>query len=400
MKKLLLTIHIVGISICLNAQTKIIGHFQAMDNWSNQIYLLAITDYNDLFSATHRYNIDTAFVDEKGLFEFQLDNIPCTECLYRIDIRPHDSPNSAVILSGTSKENFVLFELKDVQTVKIYGEADQLTKSFTLEGEGAAWSYEEIRKLREPIYEVAEQLYSQFTNPEIIKDKNIDSLREAGIKALIKASEENNKELLVHMKSSTNIYDKIVGNKLYDYDMKMDNDIIIYELMSSQLNETHPNHPYVTQLNKNIHDTKFVLPIGSIAPQLSLTDLNGKEVDLEESGTNLILIDFWASWCSPCRHENRSTVKPLYEEFKEKGFEIYSVSMDNDKDKWIKAIEKDKMNWLNVSDLEGTKSSVYSTYKIKGLPTTYLVEKEGFKIIAKNIRGEELRKFVEDYYTK
>ena len=398
MKNLVLTISIVGISICLNAQTKIIGHFQSMENWSNQIYLLAITDYDDVFYITHKYNIDTAMVDEKGNFEFQLDNIPCTECLYRIDIRPHDSPNSAVIFSGTSKENFALFELKNDQTIKIYGEANQLTQSFTLEGESKAWSYEEIRKLREPIYDVADQLYSQFTNPEFIK--NIDSLKEAGIKTLISISEENNIELLKLMNSSTNIYDKIVGSKLYDYDMKMDNDIEIYDMVSKQLKETHPNHPYLIQLNTNIYATKFVLPIGSVAPPLSLTDVNGKQINLKDAGTNLILVDFWASWCSPCRHENKATVKPLYEAFKEKGFEVYSVSMDKQKDKWIKAIAKDGMTWLNVSDLEGTNSSVYSTYKIEGLPTTYLLEKKGFKIIAKNIRGEELRKFVEDYYTK
>jgi thiol-disulfide isomerase/thioredoxin len=399
MKIILTIIQFIGLSICLNGQTKVIGNFQSMDGWSNEIYLLAIANYTDVFSSTNKYNIDTAFVDKKGNFEFQLKNIPCAKCLYRIDVRPKES-SGAMIFNGTSKENFALFELKENQTIKIVGNANQLTKSFTLEGESQNWSYEEIRKLREPIYELGDRLSNQFTNPEFLKGKNIDSLREVAIKQLIEISEKNNEDLLRLMKQSSNIYDKIVGSKLYDYDMKMDNDIVIYELMSSQLKDAYSSHPFLIQLNEDIYETNFVLPKGSIAPSLNLPDVEGKNTELHKIGTNLILVDFWASWCSPCRHENRVTVKPLYEKYKEKGFVVYSVSMDDKKEKWIKAIEIDEMDWLNVSDLIGSNSPVYTTYKIDGLPTTYLIEKEGFKIIAKNIRGEELKKIVEEYYKK
>jgi len=398
-KKLITVIQIIGFSICLNGQTKIIGNFQLMEEWSNEIYLLAITDYTNVFASTNKYNIDTAIVDKKGDFEFQLNKIPCTECLYRIDVRPKES-NGAMIFNGISKENFALFELKENQTIKISGKANQLTKSFTIEGEQKNWSYEDIRKLREPIYEIADRLYNQFTNSEFLKGKDIDSLKAAGIKKIIEITEKNNEELLELMKESSNIYDKTIGSKLYDYDMKMDNDIIIYEMMSNQLKETYSSHQYLKQLNENIYETKHVMPKGSIAPSLNLPDDKGKQRNLYEIGKNLILIDFWASWCAPCRHENRVTVKPLYEKYKEKGFIVYSVSMDDKKEKWIKAIERDEMNWINVSDLLGSHSPVYKTYKIDGLPTTYLIDKEGFTIIAKNIRGDELRKFVAEYYKK
>ena len=345
-------------------------------------------------------SLPTGFPGEvRRYFEFQLKNIPCSKCLYRIDVRPVES-SGAMIFWGTSKENFALFELKENQTIKIFGNANQLTKSFILEGESQNWSYEEIRKLREPIYELSDSLFNQFTNPEFLNGKNIDSLKEDAIKNLIKISEKNNKDLLQLMKQSSNIYDKIIGCKLYDYDMNMDNDIEIYELMSNQLKDVYSSHPYVIQFNENIFETKFVLPKGSIAPSLNLPAVDGKNAELYNIGTNLILVDFWASWCSPCRHENRVTVKPLYEKYKEKGFIVYSVSMDDKKEKWIKAIEIDKMDWLNVSDLLGSNSPVYTTYKIDALPTTYLIEKEGYKIIAKNIRGEELKKFVEEYYMK
>ena len=102
----------------------------------------------------------------------------------------------------------------------------------------------------------------------------------------------------------------------------------------------------------------------------------------------------------PCRHENRNTVKPLYEKFKNEGFVVYSVSLDSNKDDWINAIKQDEMHWMNVSDLIGYQSPVYTTYKIDALPTTYLVNKNDLTILAKNIRGEELTEFVKEFYVE
>ena len=397
MKKTFLIFYLAVLSVGLEAQTRIAGEFQFMQAYSNEIYLLAITNYEDVFASTHKYNIDTAIVDTDGRFEFIIEGLPCTECLYRIDIRPKDSAG-AIIFIGTSKENFVLFELIDNQSLEIKGDARQLTKSFTINGQMNNWTYESIRKLREPVYEISDQLLEQLTDTAFLKGKNLDSLREAGTKRLIESLTINNKKLLELMNSSSNIYDKIIGSKLYDFDMKMDNDLAIYEAMSNQIEEKDPDHPFYIQLSQDIYETKYTLPKGSKAPYLKLSSVEGKEISLSDIGENLILIDFWASWCSPCRHENSVTVKPLYEKYKDEGFMVYSVSLDIDKEKWTKAIEKDGMSWINVSDLMGNDSPVYSIYKIKELPTTYLIEKDGLKIIAKNIRGEELERFVEEYY--
>ncbi|MEM6265294.1 MAG: TlpA disulfide reductase family protein, partial [Bacteroidota bacterium] len=373
MKRLLISLQLLYLPICLFGQTRIVGNFNSMEDWSNAVYLLAITDYKEVFSSTNRYHIDTAVVDQEGNFEFQLDELPCTACLYRIDVRPKGS-NGPMVFGGTSKENFALFELKNGQHLKIDGNADQLTKSFSVKGGSQNWTYEKIRQLREPIYELGDTLNSQFMDAEFLSGKNLDSLREDGLQRLKVVIEQNNKELLQLMKESTNVYDKIIGGYLYDYDRNMENDLSVYEMVRDELQDTYGDHPYQIQLKKAIYETKYVLPAGSVAPSLTLPDVEGKETDLYEVGTNLILVDFWASWCSPCRHENRVTVKPLYDEFKEKGFVVYSVSMDDKKERWTAAIEKDEMSWNNVSDLLGMQSPIYSLYKIDALPTTYLVE--------------------------
>lgn len=384
-------------SFGLKAQTYISGSLESTEGWSNKIYLLAITEYKDVFSSTNSYFVDTADLDSAGHFAFTLDTLPCSTCLYRIDIRPQHIQGPMLFI-GTSKENFALFELKENQSFQITGNAQKLTKSFRVKSNTPGWTYETLRRLREPVYEVGDDLQKQFSNPQYLKGKNVDSLKQAGIKRLKDAWKQNNDQLLEYMKSSSNMYDKILGSLLYD--VKIENSLEIYEMMGNQLSEADSAHPYSIQFKKDIYETKYVLPRGSTAPNLIVPNAKGEQVSLKELGSNLILVDFWASWCAPCRHENRITVKPLYAKYKDKGFVVLSVSMDDNKEKWLNAVLKDEMDWINVSDLLGSQSPIYSTYKIDYLPTTYLIEKNGFKILAKNIRGDELRKFVEKYYSK
>lgn len=125
------------------------------------------------------------------------------------------------------------------------------------------------------------------------------------------------------------------------------------------------------------------------APEIAFANPSGKIMKLSDLKGKVVLVDFWASWCGPCRAENPNVVK-MYEKFKDKGFTIFSVSLDEDASKWKEAIEKDKLSWANhVSDLKGWKSSVVANFGIEGIPHTVLLNKEG-KIIGKNLRGEKL----------
>ncbi len=125
------------------------------------------------------------------------------------------------------------------------------------------------------------------------------------------------------------------------------------------------------------------------APEIALANPSGNIMKLSDLKGKVVLIDFWASWCGPCRAENPNVVK-MYQKFKNKGFTIFSVSLDEDAAKWKEAISKDNLAWeFHVSDLKGWKSSVVANYGIEGIPFTVLVNKEG-KIIGKNLRGEKL----------
>ncbi len=139
-----------------------------------------------------------------------------------------------------------------------------------------------------------------------------------------------------------------------------------------------------------IKQTKNIknLSAGGQAPEIALPNPDGEIKKLSSLKGKYVLIDFWASWCKPCRMENPHNVK-LYKEYKDKGFEIFAVSLDKDKNAWTNAINKDKLVWTNVSDLKFWESEAAKLYGVKGIPYTVLLDKDG-KIIAKGLRGDKL----------
>lgn len=134
--------------------------------------------------------------------------------------------------------------------------------------------------------------------------------------------------------------------------------------------------------------------IGGVAPEIKLNGPDGKPVSLNSLRGKVVLIDFWASWCGPCRRENPNVVK-MYQKYKDQGFEIFGVSLDNDVNRWKAAIQSDGLSWYHGSDLMGWKSKPAQMYQVHSIPATFLLDKEG-KIIAKGLRGPELEAAVAD----
>jgi thiol-disulfide isomerase/thioredoxin len=144
----------------------------------------------------------------------------------------------------------------------------------------------------------------------------------------------------------------------------------------------------VTQFNLELAQYKATPHIGNIAPNISLPDTTGIALSLSSLRGQYVLIDFWASWCGPCRNENPNVVK-AFNKYKDKNFTIYSVSLDKDKQDWEDAIVSDKLSWHHVSDLKSWDSPVVSLYGFNAIPTNVLIDPQG-KIIATDLRGNDL----------
>jgi thiol-disulfide isomerase/thioredoxin len=158
----------------------------------------------------------------------------------------------------------------------------------------------------------------------------------------------------------------------------------------NKLSKNLKNHSLGKEVAYKIFEGEHIAALNAKAITFSQADTAGNNISLSSFRGKYLLIDFWASWCIPCRAENPN-IKNAYKNYKSKGFEVLGISLDNDKDAWVKAIIKDGLTWTHVSDLKGWKNEVAKKYIVNAVPANYLLDPEG-KIIAKDLRGEDLLK--------
>jgi thiol-disulfide isomerase/thioredoxin len=167
--------------------------------------------------------------------------------------------------------------------------------------------------------------------------------------------------------------------------------------LARQFEIAHPNTEIAARVNEKV-TALAANRLGGKAAEIKMPDKNGAIVPLSAINAKYILIDFWGSWCAPCRRES-GLLGELYQKFKPAGFEIYGVGLESGKEAWLKAIEQDKRIWINVSTFQEFETPVTFDYAVTSLPANVLVDNSG-KVIARNLHGNELKAAVEKLFSR
>ena len=170
--------------------------------------------------------------------------------------------------------------------------------------------------------------------------------------------------------------------------VKFEQQLVAY---ADELKGDITHNPAVQQFIKTMENAK-PLSIGHQAPDFTINSIDGKPVKLSDFKGKYVMVDFWASWCVPCRQENPNVVKQ-YAAFKDKGFNILSISLDKDKAAWQKAIDADHLSWTQASDLNSFQGAAEMLYHIEAIPSNFIIDPKG-DIVAKNLRGTDLEDFL------
>lgn len=289
-----------------------------------------------------------------------------------------DYPQLVQLVAGNTKKR-VPFYLENSE-ISITGTIDSLYNA-AITGSKTQDEYIAFVESNKPLSQKYSGIYAQYQaavqagNNALVTE--IEKLADSIQKEMTKLQKD-----FVRNNPASYVSPSILAN--LSYEMEADD----IESMINSMDTALAALPQIVSLKERVAVMKSVA-VGKKAPDFTMNDVDGNPVALSSRiGSKLLLVDFWAAWCSPCRQENPNVVK-VYKEFNKKGFDVFGVSLDQKKEDWVKAIDSDNLTWTHVSDLQYWNNAAAKLYAVNSIPANFLLDENGV-IIGRNLRGEAL----------
>ncbi len=299
----------------------------------------------------------------------------------------------------TDQANYITLVVEPGEEIFLRGDANDLPGSYKVEGSPGSVLLSDLNRHLRLNYSKVDSLSEIFHQSRY--HENFMEIRQTLDAAYIEIYESQQEFVKQFIRDNPRSLSSIIalykyfGNQLL---LREDTHFEYFVLLSNSLSEVYPTNRHVLDLNRRVSRHKRSeaqrrlarenLTIGDEAPEIILPDTEGEMKALSSLRGKYVLIDFWAAWCTPCREANPQ-LKGIYEQYHEKGFEIYGISLDRTRDQWLQGIREDEINWIQVSDLRFWSSPVINLYNVEGIPYNVLIDPDGL-IIEKGVRPNEL----------
>ena len=376
--------------IACNTPADISGKLEGMDKEGLKIYLIEPETLREVAASYFSKVIDSAVVNSDGSFEFQ--NLPKTKgpVLLEIAIQASDKAPNYLQTNDPTESNYMPILWQLGEPLHITARLDDFQKSFSIENPSDNnKALLDLRDLNEKAYQAyltGKQWQIEDGSELMEKEDAILQYKTALINFANKTQHLMPALVALRWVSPENNYERVP-------------EFLVSQCKKWQ--EKQPEHPWVKELCKQSDPTNLPVLIGDVFPNLQLPMLTKDTLALNDLlGKKLTVIDLWASWCAPCRIENRKVLVPLWDAYHDHGLQIVAYGLESDATTWRTAVEKDGANrWFHASDLQGDDADFLKKIRVQTIPANFILDYKGV-VIAKNIHGKALMDLVKTYLEK